>query len=369
MKLKTLALSISALAVVTAAVLWFDRPRDPSVHEDPRVGQPLVGTDILRDLDTLVLRADGTDAVTLRRDETRGWTVAEVHDFPVDFPKLSRLVESLREAEIRRFVTRQPVRLERLDLGGHGLRLDAGDTGSLEGTFGRTSDDGGVYFRFADEDAAYLLSNNPRLDTNADAWARKTFLEVEAEEVQSIRFIWPDDRHPPLLAARESADAPFAADPAPEGKVLNPERVTRFLDTLKTTRFNRTVERDVPEARDARPYRRGYELTLFDGSRLAFAVGRTPEHEVPAWAREDGALDWTAEDNADDEPEAIPAGPVVVWLEDVPEDSPWAGPATRRAFIVGDFVHGRQPAYDQLLDGVPEAEEEEDGDEEDGEEE
>ncbi len=353
MKLKTLALSVSALAVITAAVLWFDRPREPSVHDDPRVGRPLVDTDVLRDLDTLVIRADSADAVTLRRDDSRGWIVAEAHEFPVDFPKLSRLVDSMREAEIRRFVTRQPVRLERLDLGERGLRLGAGGDTALDVTFGRTSDGGGVYLQFAGDDGAYLLSNNPWLDTSADAWARKTFLEVEADDVRSIRFTWPDDRHPPLLAARDSADTPFAADAAPEGKMLDAERVTRFLNGLKTTRFNRTVARGDAEARDARPYRRTYELTLFDGSRLVFAVGRTPEREVPAWARDDDALDWTAEES-DAEPETIPAGPVVVWLEEAPEGYPWAEPAAARAFIVADFVHDRQPAFPQLLKDAPE---------------
>ncbi len=358
MKLKTLALSVSALAVITAAVLWYDHPRDPSAEEDPRVDKPLVDTEVLRDLDTLVIRADGTDAVTLRRDDARGWTVAEVYDFPVDFPKLSRLVDSLREAEVRRFVTRQPVRLERLGLGGRGLRLDAGGATALDVTFGRRSDGGGVYFRFAGEDAAYLLSNNPWLDSSAEAWARKTFLEAGSDEIQSVRFTWPEERHPPVRAVRESADAPFAADAAPEGKALDHERLNRFLNTLKTTRYNRTVARDATEARDTRPYRRTYELTLFDGSRLAFAIGRTPEREVPAWARDDDARDWTAQDNGNNsEPETVPAGPVVVWLEDVPENSPWAKPAAARAFIVADFVHSRQPARDELLVDAPEEEE------------
>lgn len=357
MKLKTLALSVSALALIAAGVLWLDRPRDPSAEEDPRVGRPLVDTALLRDLETLVIRSEGTAAVTLRRDMERGWTVAEANDFPVDFSKLSRLVQSLREAEVRRFVTRQPERLARLDLGERGLRLDANGAAALDVSFGRTSGRGGVYFRFADDTAAYLLSSNPWLDTNAEAWTRKTFLEVDTADVQSVRFTWPGDAMAPLFASRDSSDEPFSADPGVESKVLNSDRVRRFLDTLRTTRYHRTVARGDAEARDARPHRRSYELTLFDGSRLAFSIGRTPEREVPAWAREDEALDWTTEDGGGDAPETIPAGPVVIWLEDAPNDFPWAGPASQHAFIVADFVHGRQLKWNELLVEAPKEEE------------
>src|SRR5690606_27109583 len=78
MKLKTLLIVVGLLAVASLAVYFVNRPTAPT-PADPRVGQPLLATDVLAQATRFTLSENG-NTVELTKAGEGAWRVASYHD-------------------------------------------------------------------------------------------------------------------------------------------------------------------------------------------------------------------------------------------------------------------------------------------------
>src|SRR5450432_3116229 len=113
MKLKHLISAVVVLAVLASAAFFATRT-SPTLSPDPRIGQPLVSSDVAEKATKLKISDQGK-SVVLARQANGGWTVPGYYDFPADFQKLAGFVSDLTSAKIEQLVTSNPQRLSRLE--------------------------------------------------------------------------------------------------------------------------------------------------------------------------------------------------------------------------------------------------------------
>jgi hypothetical protein len=125
MKVKNLAIAIAALGAVTAAFWFFNRDTDGPAA-DPRLGQTLLDNAALEKAAAVFVRS-GANEITLANGDAAGsaWVVKEYFDLPVDFAKLTRFINELKDdkARISRFIGSKPERLEKLGFTGDRVEL------------------------------------------------------------------------------------------------------------------------------------------------------------------------------------------------------------------------------------------------------
>ena len=93
MKLRTLAITIAVLAILSVAAFLKDRPQ-PAPSDDSRVGKALLDPDTASRAFGLAI-ADQGKKVELARNPDGSWRVSSYFDMPADFEKISRLVHDL----------------------------------------------------------------------------------------------------------------------------------------------------------------------------------------------------------------------------------------------------------------------------------
>jgi hypothetical protein len=273
MKIKTLAAVVVVLAALSVVVHFLTRlPAPPS--GDPRVGRPLLDRATLGQTSQLRLVGNGT-TVLLAKQPDASWRVASYYDLPVNFKKISRFVDGLASAKIQRFITANPDRLARLELGNRKIDLlDAGGHELWSITLGKQADAGGCFLRFGDEQAAYLASFNEWIDPLAKNWADSMLLDLKPSEV--ARFEIGFDATPAVVVSRGKVGAPFTATSAPTGQQLAADKVDSLLNQLVKLHFSDTSDPANPAALAARQHARTFKLTTFDGKAYTIAFGCTP---------------------------------------------------------------------------------------------
>lgn len=341
MKIRALAYFVSALAVVAALLLWFDGRSHPA-SLDERIGQPAIALEAARGVAAIRITPADQEPILLQSREDGAWILPDYHRLPVDFPKLSRFMRNLIEAEIDRLVTRRPDRAERLNLGRHTIELrDAGGRALTAFELGRRSQAGGSYFRFLGEDSVFLLNRSLAPDNQASLWTAKDPLAGLKEAVETVTFFFRDGSS--FGAARASTRENYLPRDMEGTGVFSPEPFETDINNLLTIRYNEVRLLDDPEVVEARRYLTSAVLTFFEGGEVRVSYGRRPEETRPA----------TGEDE-DSEPETIPAGPAYLFLE-FPDDadSPWADPSRELAFKIADFHYNRLPRNTEKWTGAP----------------
>jgi hypothetical protein len=359
MKIKTLAITVAILAVLSVAAYLANRPEAPA-PADPRVGKALLGPDTVAKASTLSVSDQGK-RVDLAKQPDGSWRVASYYDMPADFDKVARLVQDLNEAKVDRFVTSSPERLARMGFADSSIVLgDASGKEIWSVTFGRTPESGnGKFVRFGREPMAFFSGLHVWLDTDARGWADAKLVSLKPEDVASVEI--PFDGGAAVVASREKKDSAWSAK-APAGRKLLPDRVASLVSTLTTIRFNDTTAVDDPLALAASPHMRAFKLTSFDGRALTVALGRKPEEKKPkpikaapapaeakapapaeakAPAPKDEAKPAPAKEEAkapEPEFETIPAGPVFVSVSSSDPHAPVNDLMKRRSFEVDDYT-------------------------------
>jgi len=227
MKLRTLAITIAVLAILSIAAYLANRPQ-PAPSEDPRVGKALVDPDTASRATGIVISDQGKK-VELARNADGSWRVPSYFDMPADFDKISRLIQDLNEAKVDRFVTSNPERLAHLEFkdSSIALRDQAGkEIWSL--SLGKTSEMGnGRFIRFGSEPKAFFSNLHVWLDTDAKGWANAQLVAVKPDDVSRVEI--PFDGGARIVAARAKKDAPWAAEGAPAGQKLNSDQLSSLL--------------------------------------------------------------------------------------------------------------------------------------------
>lgn len=368
MKLRTLVVTVAALAVLAAIVAFVQRPAAPKVA-DARLGQPIVDRATVERAAKFNL-SDGGKSVALARAADGTWRVASYFDFPADFQKLSRFIDDLAGAKLDRLVTRNPERIARLEFKDTKLSLaDSVGQPLWSVTLGKNAETGGRFVRFGDENKAYLATLNAWLDTDSKNWAEAQLVHLKPEDVAKIELTFPDAN--PVTVTRAKKEDAWAAANAPAGQRLKPEQISSLLSSLTSLRFSNTTEPGDASAVAAKAHERIAKLTTFDGKTLTIALGRKPEEKKlkPPTPTADGksgpaALGSVADLARKPEPaaepqtgapasepakpaapefETIPAGPVFATVASSDPAAPINALMQKRAFEVSDYVFTSLP--------------------------
>ena len=366
MKLKTLALVVAVLAVLSAITYVMQRPAPPP-SADARIGQALAPAATL-DQAAHVRLSDQGKIVLLVKQSDGTWRVPGYYDLPADFAKLARLVGDLTSAKIQRLVTSNAERIARLEFKDTQITfLDGSDKELWSVTLGRTAENGGRFVRFGTEQKAYLANLNADVDTDAKNWADAQLLNLKVDDISRVELSFPDD-NATVAVTRAKKDDSFAVEKSPDGRKLKANAVTNVLGSFATLRFSDTSEPNDPNAVSAKAYARTVKLVTFDGKTVTIAVGRKPEEKVvkapaaPADAAKSGPAAVLDADKKDAGPaktletatETVPAGPVFAFVASSDAAAPINALMQKRAFQIAEFAFTSLPQkLDDMFEPAP----------------
>jgi hypothetical protein len=367
MKLKTVALAVAILAVLSAITFIVQRPAPPP-SADARIGQPLAPAATLEQAAHVRLTDQGK-VVLLVRQSDGTWRVPGYYDLAADFAKLTKLVSDLTGAKLQRLVTSNPERIARLEFKDTEIAfLDASDKELWSVTLGRTAENGGRFVRFGPEQKAYLANLNADVDVDAKNWADTQLLNLKSDDIARIELSFPDDGGGTLIATRAKKEDAFAAEKAPDGRKLKSDSVTNLLGSFTALRFSDASEPSDPNAIAAKEHARTLKLTAFDGKAVTILIGRKPEEKIvkapaPATdAAKNGPAALLDADKKDAGPaktleaatETVPAGPVFAFITHSDATAPINALMQKRAFQVAEFAFtGLPQKLDELFEAAP----------------
>lgn len=375
MKIKTLILTVLALAAL-AAVAYFANRSTPPPSADARVSQPLLQP-AAAEAAAKVKIADQGKSVLLAKQPDGSWHVSSYYDLPADFSKLSTLVGELTAAKVEQLVTANPEKLTRLEFKDTQIALlDSGDKPLWNITLGKNADAGGRFVRFGDEAKGFRANLNVWLDPESKNWANASLVELKPDEVSRIEMDVPGMTTPVIVTRAKKEDA-FVPQNAPAGQKLKTDKITSVLSTLTGLRFTETTEVADPNAVAAKQNLRNVKLTTFDGKVWTISLGRKPEQKIvkAPEAKPDGKTGPAAlgsvtavakpESSADaakpevphipaPEIETIPPGPVYAFVTSSNAQAPINTLMTKRGFQVGDFDYTNLPQKpEELFEAAP----------------
>ncbi len=276
MKLKTLVLTVTVLALLSALAWYLQRP-PRAAAPDPRVGQTVFDAKAL-DQATQLRLSDQGKTVVLTKGPDGKWIDTSYFDLPADFSKLGRFIDDLSGAKIQRVVSRNPEVLARLEFKDTAISLlNAAGKDLWKLTLGKDAEGGGRFVKFDDETTGYLANIAVFLDADAKNWADSQLINLKSDDVAAVDIGFADGQS--VAVTRAKKDEPWAAAKVPAGQRLKAESITSLLSTLTTLRFQDTSDLTDPNAVAAREHSRTVKLTTFDGKTLTVALGRKPEEK------------------------------------------------------------------------------------------
>ena len=357
MKIKTLVITVAALAVLSVVAFLKNRP-EPPPPADARVGKPVLDPDTAQKATSITV-ADQGKKVTVAKGADGAWTVTSYFGLPADFEKIARLVQDLNEAKVERFVTDNPERLSRLGFKDSAITLGEGGGKPLWTlTLGKAPDSGnGRFLRFGDEQKAYLSGTSVWLDTDPKSWANAQLVTVKPDDVARIEIPVGGKN---IVLTRPKKDAPWTAEGGPAGQKPIQEKVTSTLSTLTSLRFSETVDTKDAAAAAARGHERTFKFTTFGGLETTVTLTRKPEvKKLKAPTKEESkeALASLAKVDEAKEPaklvepeyDTTPAGPVFVSVASSDSKAPVNSMMAKRAFEADDYVFTSLPEKDADL--------------------
>lgn len=368
MKIKTLAISVAALAALSAIVYVVRRPEAPP-SSDPRIGRAVAEPSVIEKAAKIRVSDQGK-SVELAREADGTWRVVSYHDLPADFAKLSQFANDLSGSKISRLVSSRPDVIARLEFKDTQIALhdDAGKE-LLAAALGKRPDSGGRYLRYGQENKAYLADLNLWLDVEPKNWANSRLLTLKPEDIASLEIPLVDGSA--VSVSRKQKDDAWTAAATPEGKRLKTGALTSLLATLTSLNFSNTTDPTDGKAVAAKAHARTFKLTAFDGKTYTVALGRKPEEEMPK-APQPAKTDTTtppaqsAEKPAAKQPasteatppapqfETIPAGPVFAFVTASDEKASVNALMKKRAFEIAEYQFTTLPQKaDDVFEPAP----------------
>ena len=317
MKLKPLITILAVICLVMVAALWWTRPREKEQDSGDLTGRKLLSAEILQQAVRIELSDSVDDEVVVLEKVASGeWILPDYHGFKADFSKLETITKNLLQADVTRFVTRNPERIERLELGKNRIVV-----GKAEGDplwileIGKRGSSGGTFVRVDEGEDTYLASLTVFIDSTLRNWPDKKLLPFTADDVSGTSVEFPGTGGT-LAFKRTSATEAFVLTEPREDKMANDEELKQLLNSLVNARFLDVKELDDPDAADARDHARTLEFKLFNGDSYSLIAGRRPalpvapvdveesaESETPSEVEVDAESSEEAGDDAAEEPE------------------------------------------------------------------
>lgn len=346
MKVKSLAIAVGTLGLLTTAV-WFFQRDTAGPAEDPRIGQPILDKALLARIGGLHLHTGGNSVTITGIDlaADQGGVVSEYHDLPVDFGKLVRLLDDLQkdETKVTRLIGSNPERLAKLGFAGDRIEL-RDKSGATLWTLhlGSTPPNGGRFVKFGDENKAYLATFSAWLDGTPKNWANAALVGAKADDVVGIEARFADGTS--LTATRVDAKGVWRAPGLAEGETLRESELNSLVSRLATLRFMDTREPETLETIAARPTARTYVLTLTDDRTITITASQRQDPPPASESAEDGAAPATPQNQ-----------PADVFVQSSRADDRINALMTRRSFQVADWTFNGLPAERSGLVNAPPA--------------
>jgi hypothetical protein len=185
-------LLVVALAAIGAG--WFASTRRNSPREAAAPALlPALAND-LNSLTAVTLRKGGANpGVTLHKVGNQ-WVVAQRADYPADYPKLRKLLLSLRDARIVEEKTSDPARFALLGLEdpvdpvGLGAEVTVATAGGKSGLIVGKSAGEGNFVRRSGENRSYTETPPITLETEPRFWIDTQLIDVPVALIQSLEF-------------------------------------------------------------------------------------------------------------------------------------------------------------------------------------
>ena len=353
MSLKNLYISTGILAVLAVITFLLNRPASEP-KQDPRVGEPIVPTEILREANQIEFSSGDESVTFVNQPDNKTWVVKERINMPADFSRLSRQIGHFLNGKLQKLVSTNPERISTFgfESGDKVSFLDSSNGVIAELELGKEANGGRQFLRFSGEDKAFLITNSINLTIDPDSWLKKKLVEIPTNEVASIDIMLSGGDV--LSAARDTEDeTAWTSDSVPEGKELDGPAIDRLVSRLTGLNFTRTNSSDAEEVADAKTNSYRFVLSTKSESAYTFTLGRRPEVKVE---KEVESMD--EEGNAATEIEEVveqEKGPVYLFIESSNPDDPINGYMESLAFEVAEYQFTNLPTtLDDLLQNAPE---------------
>ncbi|MBE2213437.1 MAG: DUF4340 domain-containing protein [Opitutaceae bacterium] len=353
MKVKSLALAVGALGVVTAAVWFFNRNDNAGPVLDARIGQPLLDSATIAKASQFFLRSGGNEVTLTGVDAAalKAGVVKEYFDMPADWGKFQRLIEDLTksEAKITRMVGSTPERVGTLGFSGDRIELrDKDGTAFWTLNLGNSPEKGGKFVKFGDETKAYLSGFSGWLDTTAKSWADAVLVPAKADDVVGIEIQFPENGGK-LSVNRVDGKGIWKCPDLLDGETLKDSEVSALAGKLAGLRFMDTTNPVALETISGRANARTFKVTLQDGRVFTITASQPPTPPAPP------APEAPADGSTPPPPPPTPAAPPAeLWVQSSRADDPINTLMTRRGFNVAEWTFNGLPAKrDALVNPAP----------------
>lgn len=242
MNLRNLSILTGILAIIAVAILVYENATKPELVTSLPSGETTLLTDErMAPTATIIVKGSDKKETRIVTDKKGRWMVENHHNLPVDFAKLSRLLGGIRDANLLRFVTRNPDKASQLQIDQSSVTL-LDDKGELirKIRFGKTGKNQGTFVALDDHPEVYLSSFNGFVDGDPSAWANKQLVDAQPADVRKVTIRWmaSGETSKSLTAEREKAEDTFAVSDAPEGATLKPEKLDSVLQSILSARYS-----------------------------------------------------------------------------------------------------------------------------------
>lgn len=366
MNLKTISIVSGVLVAAAIAVTVFDGGDSSGIETDPLVGKTLLSSDQARTIEQVEIKGPAGSPVKLHLDNGKEWLLEDGDiSAPADVSRLRRMIKSLVDGSVLRFVTANPDRKASLNLDKAEVTLNH-PGGSSEFRIGRNATGGGTFIEVVDSGRAYLVEGYISADTAISNWRDKTPFSFEADDIQKIEIGFPDNDRL-YKFERTSAEGDYELKTSVEGKVAQADKVAQIANRFASLNYQNRINKDIKELEEAEPYFLTISLTDFQGNTSKTRIGRRPEGVpfegwTPPAETEDKGDGETSEPKEEAKP---PAGSVYLISEISDKDSAWSALMERFAFEVPSWTFEQLPtSIDDLLKNAPKPAEATDGTEE-----
>ncbi len=333
MKLKPLLIAIALLAIL--AVIAYRGTQPDSKGEAVPAEQNLLQPELFSQVTQIKLKTqEDANSLEFTKNAAGFWILEDYYGVPVDFEKLSALVDKCIEGRIIRSVTRNPERIKRLDIGEKHILLLGEDANPLwELETGKSGPSGGTFIRLDQNPEILLAELDLYFNTQKEDWADKTVLDFTVEEIVEISISFSEETTS-LILTRETQGAAFSSAELGEDQQVKQDEVTRFLKTLINARLTRVVDAADPDAIAAKAHEtKSFILKRFNEDLYALNIGRRPTPPDESKTEEE-----TTDAEANPEPQLV-----FIFYEFSDSANPWQSSLENAALIFPESMYTRIP--------------------------
>jgi len=304
MKIKPVVILFVILCLITLLLTLFSRqPRSEALRS---FGNPILPRHLIAQIAQITLTEKNSEkTITLQKKDNDIWRIPNYYNAPANFTRIAKLIDDLEASKIQRAVTANPERLQRLGLNARTVAFyDAQSNEIYNISIGDFTPEGGLYVQLHKNDLCYEAYPPVFYTASPDEWLAREFFQFDIQNIHSLEFqISPDCTA--KFQRDDQGKWQMIQPQLTEGQSLKndmPESLLRQILDIKV--FQHKLITD-PYAQAALQKARLFELTLKDGQKFSFKIGRAQ----------------AAENTSDSSSTA--EKPVLLFLQNAPENYVW----------------------------------------------